>query len=182
MSARNVEPSIRMTVSGRFGNATRPSAAHSKVGGGTNRRTMSPARASGASRESESPRRPEAAGQKEVETGAVRRRDPRDALAAPRHVAVVELPVEDDRGMPAGRRRFAEARAPAPARRSAATGAERTPVRARSNPSMRRCASNHARSNSARTAGGSAVGLPAASIETSAVRARHESMAVISLS
>jgi len=41
MSARRVLPSTRMTVSGRFGNATLPSAAHNNVGGGMNRRAMS---------------------------------------------------------------------------------------------------------------------------------------------
>ena len=82
-----------MTVSGRFGNATRPNAAQSKAGGGTIRRTLlSPPGVRSESPISTAGAVAEAAGEKEVEASAIRRRDARHAVAAPRHVAIRRAP------------------------------------------------------------------------------------------
>ena len=125
MSARNVVPSIRMTVSGRFGNATRPKRRPEQ--GRRRHHSSCPvvaARRAQRVTDQHGGAVAEAAGEKEVETSAIRRSDARNALAAPRHVAVLELPVEDDVAMPARRRRFAEAATPAAVHRPAVKGEE----------------------------------------------------------
>ena len=113
---------------------------------------------------------PEAAAQKEIQTRAVRVGDPRRALASGGHLVVRQLPIEDDLVVPGRNRRPGHG-----ARRNRRAGEGRKARDARDDePSPRRRPRDGGitrGSNSARTAAGSAVGLPDRSIDTSAVRA-----------
>ena len=111
----------------------------------------------------------EATAEEEVQAGAVGSGDARRAVAAAGHVAVLELPIEDDAPM-AGR----NAGGGQAAGRQVGADERRQPRQAagqRDEASREQEAASHVGVKSERTVGGSAVGRPARSIETSAVRA-----------